>query len=162
MPSRVCPPHPPSGAWEGVLCLPPYTHLVHPTNQSADCHQAHATSQALWSAKTQRWVRQTNLWPLGAHRPLQEADAGGKMTQEARGLGWGDIPEQQRPAWSEQRGQENSERSLCAGQLVAPGRAVPDGDTEPVIFTCTSVWASQVGKLRARWMTWRGWRWPSF
>ena len=33
---------------------------------------------------TQTWARQTNSWPLGAHRPLEEARVEGKMTQEAQ------------------------------------------------------------------------------
>lgn len=79
-------PHPQEHGREFFRCLP-HTHILStPTEPAADAHRVHATSQALCglNQKLKRWARQTNSWPLGAHRLLEEAGVEGKMTQEAQ------------------------------------------------------------------------------
>lgn len=108
--------------WE--FCVSPPNTSCRPTNRSADSHQAHATSWALWfEPKTQQWVRQTDLWPLGVHGPREEeADAGGKTAEEAQGTKT--RFQKDRDQCGQNSEDRNAVHSLCAGQLVALGRTV--------------------------------------
>ena len=67
-------------------CLLPYTRLIHLQRARSTCTPRihHQPGLGWLESKTQTWVRQTNSWPLGAHRPLQEARVEGKMAQEAQ------------------------------------------------------------------------------
>lgn len=100
---RGCPWDAPQELGKGLFrCLPPYTRLVRRHRASSTCTPStHHQPGLMWlECKTQTWARQTNSWPLGAHRPLQEARVEGKMTQEAQVMNHREkFPGAGRPVW---------------------------------------------------------------